>query len=98
MTCFLTRKDASASASEISHCDVIALVQYKLLTNQFALYLPQRSDLAPRCPHHDLKSEVATGCVLPRAFAKCSGADKGIEVIRVGWKKSPESSGGDVLL
>lgn len=37
--------------------------------------------------HHDLKNEVVTGFSLPRALAKCSGADKGIKVIQVGWEK-----------
>lgn len=43
------------------------------------------------------ESEIAMGCILPRAFATCSGADKGIEVMQVGWKKSSECSGGEVL-
>lgn len=62
--------------------------------------LPQKSDLAHRCLHDSLYSmvwKVKLQWVLPGAFAKCSGADKGIEVMQVGWKKSSESSGGELL-
>lgn len=101
VTFCLARKDASALASEIFSCDIIALVQYKLLRESICTVFTSKIRPGPQIStgqlvHHDLKSEVATDYILPRALATCSGADKGIEVIQVGWKKPSESSGGEV--
>ena len=96
---FWTRKDASAS--KIFHYDIIALVHNKLLRSLICtIYLKNQTWPTDVCmtactPWSEKWS--CNGLHFARSLCKCSGADKGIEVMQVGWKKSSESSGGELL-